>query len=110
MAYHFFGLAPKINVNELTGEITEDYSHVSKLNVSIHNEVHQLIFFGKGGYTWEQAYFTIPVHLRRYYLNLIIDYMKKEEEEMNKAKKGSNSSPTIHRPNIRKPSSSYKKK
>jgi len=44
-----------------------------------------MVQFGNG-FTWKDVY-TMPIHWRRFYLKKLIDHKKKENEEIEKAKK-----------------------
>tara|TARA_R100000388_G_C7207190_1_gene141695 strand:- start:77 stop:280 length:204 start_codon:yes stop_codon:yes gene_type:complete len=52
----------------------------------IHEEVFSLVHFGKG-FTFRDAY-TMPVHLRKFYLKEIIKVAKKKEEHIKKSNVG----------------------
>jgi len=41
--------------------------------------VFDLVYWGKGGFSFEQVW-DMPIYLRRYYINKISDIHKKEEE------------------------------
>ena len=40
-----------------------------------------MIEYGKGTWTWESLYFRIPVHLRIFYLNEMMQAQEKEREQ-----------------------------
>lgn len=46
-----------------------------------------MIQFGNG-FTWNDVYY-MPVHLRRFYFNKLVELKKKESEEYNKIKQKS---------------------
>ena len=72
----------------------------------IFDQVHDLVFHGGGGFQYYDVY-NMPVWLRRFHTHKISEYNKKQNEEMEKAKRGpSSSQPSIQRPNI-DPSSVY---
>lgn len=101
MASTFFGLQVKISIDPDDGEEIHDYRDISKYRMSIFQEVHLLVFNGKGGYTWSEVYGEMPVFLRKFYLKQVEEHLKKENEEYEKINKNkSSSTPTIHRPNI----------
>ena len=61
----FFGLAP-------------NYRRV------LHEQIFQLIYYGKGGFTWQDVY-NFPVWLRVFYLQEINKIHKKQQEDHEKA-------------------------
>jgi len=65
----------------------------------LHGEIFDLIYYGKGGFTWSDVY-DFPVWLRRFYLKSIEKALKAEAEANKKASKPQ--SKGISRPNIRK--------
>ena len=72
----------------------------------IFDQVHDLVFHGGGGFQYYDVY-NMPIWLRRFHTQKISEYNKKQNEEMQKAKKGTNpNQPSIQRPNIT-PSSIY---
>tara|TARA_B000000557_G_C20645179_1_gene388061 strand:+ start:521 stop:727 length:207 start_codon:yes stop_codon:yes gene_type:complete len=50
----------------------------------IHEEVFSLVHYGKG-FTFQDAY-SMPIHLRKYYLKKIVDVAKAKEKELNKVR------------------------
>ena len=64
MTSTFFGLAPS-------------YRRI------LHEQVFQLIYYGKGGFTWTDVY-TFPVWLRRFYLEQINKILEAEHKEAQK--------------------------
>jgi hypothetical protein len=65
----FFGLTPQYRVN-------------------LFSQVHDLVFHGGGGFQYSDVY-NMPVWLRTFHINKISEYNKKQNEEMERAKKGS---------------------
>jgi hypothetical protein len=60
--------------------------------------LHEIVFYGRGGYTWEEVY-NFPIWLRRITYNFIKEYTEKEHEAQNKGmggKGGSKSSSTTN--------------
>ena len=68
----FFGLTPSTS---------------SELRKNIFDQIHQIVFYGKGGYDWGTIY-NMPIWLRKYTFKLIKDYYDKEKKAMEDAKKG----------------------
>jgi len=62
---HFFGLTPEYKIN-------------------LHKSIFSLITHGKGGWTWNDVYFKMPVYLRNFY----IKELSLTVEEEAKASKG----------------------
>lgn len=50
---------------------------------SIYNEIHEIVFHGKGGYQWDIVY-DMPVRLRRFVFNKLKDFYTKENESNDK--------------------------
>jgi len=68
----FFGLTSNNNPNEV------------KLN--IYRQIHQICFFGKGGYSWPVVY-NMPVYLRRFIFSEIRQHYEEEKSAHEKASK-----------------------
>ena len=68
-------------------------------------QIHEIVFHGKGGYDWSTVY-NMPIWLRRFHIQSISEYNKDQNEKVEKAKKGNQSSKTPLGPNIN-PSSTY---
>ena len=74
--FTFFGLAPS-------------YRRV------LHEQIFQLIYYGKGGFTWQDVY-NFPIWLRVFYIEEINKIHKKRQQEQDKAVRKSK----VSRPNI----------
>ena len=76
--------------------------------LSVFSQIHEIVFHGKGGYTWSDVY-NMPLWLRKFTFEKIKEFYEKEKEEMEKRnKQTSNESPNkLSRPNIA-PDYSYK--
>jgi hypothetical protein len=46
---------------------------------SLFNQIHQIVFYGKGGYDWHTVY-NMPIWLRRWTFNEIRNYYEEEKE------------------------------
>ena len=51
---------------------------------SIFNQIHEIVFHGKGGYSFETVY-DFPIWLRRFTFRTILDWYEKENKEQEKA-------------------------
>lgn len=51
---------------------------------SLYEELFFLVFQGGGGFTFSDVY-NLPLHIRRLYVNMLVDIKKKENEEISKA-------------------------
>jgi|ETNmetMinimDraft_5_1059913.scaffolds.fasta_scaffold04815_7 hypothetical protein len=62
-------------------------THLNRLHV--HEEIFNLLNYGNGGYTFNEVY-TMPVYLRRFYLNRLNkeykDIAKERKKLFNKSK------------------------
>lgn len=67
MGLTFFGLTPEYRT-------------------SLFTQIHEIVFHGKGGYTWSEVY-NMPIWLRRFTFKKIDEYYTKEREEQEKALK-----------------------
>jgi hypothetical protein len=73
----------------------------------IFNQIHDLVFHGGGGFQYYDVY-NMPIWLRRFHIQKISEFNKKQNEEMEKAKKGQTNSDNVFGPNINpNPSSVY---
>ena len=68
MGLAFFGL---------NSELAKQY----KLN--LFNEIHEIVFYGQGGYTWGDTY-NLPMWLRQYTYKKIKEHYEKQVEVANK--------------------------
>ena len=83
MGSAFFGLTPKYKLQ-------------------VYQEVHDLVYYGNGGFIHSEVY-QMPIHIRRYHIRKIDVLHKKQNEELQKAREGSNTTSSIpERPNINK--------
>ena len=62
----------------------------------IFSEIHEIVFHGKGGYTWNDIY-SMPIWLRRFTFKKIQEYYK---EKQNPPQQTQNQPKEIARPNI----------
>tara|TARA_R110000851_G_scaffold112323_3_gene236411 strand:- start:2946 stop:3188 length:243 start_codon:yes stop_codon:yes gene_type:complete len=65
----------------------------------LHNQIFELIYYGKGGFTWSDVY-DFPVWLRKFYTKSIEKALKAESEANKKSSKPQ--SKGLSRPNIGK--------
>ena len=73
----------------------------------VFTQIHDLVYHGGGGFIHSEIY-NMPIWMRRYHIQKINEYNKKQNEKIEEAKKG-NSSSTSNGPvgpNIN-PSSTY---
>jgi len=65
----------------------------SQVKLSIYKQIHQICFFGKGGYSWPVVY-NMPVYLRRFVFNEMRQFYDEEKAANEKSiKKSSRPSP-----------------
>lgn len=74
---------------------------------SIFNQIHEIVFHGKGGYDHDTVY-AMPVWLRNFTFQKMNEYYEKEQEAMDKAKSKTPSKSAPRGPSVRKPSYSTK--
>ena len=89
--------------------------NVAQARAAIFTQIHEIVFHGKGGYSWHDVY-NMPIWLRRFTFNRISDFYKKENEEYEDVKSGGkgkksvvNSDGTVNTPEFLKASEPYKK-
>ena len=85
----------------------------AKTRIAIFEQIHEICFHGKGGYSWETVY-NMPVWLRRFTFDRIQKFYKEEQDQINShSKKGErtlvDSSGKINTPEFLKASKNYKK-
>lgn len=69
------------------------------------SQVHEIVFFGKGGYTWETVY-MMPVPYRRFVYAEMTRFYEHEAEQARKIQEGKSLTPPpkqITTPGIKKP-------
>ena len=47
-----------------------------------------MCYYTKGSYTWTELYFDMPVYLRNYHYNKLVEALNKESAAVEKAKSG----------------------
>ena len=52
----------------------------------IHEEIFQLIYYHKGGFTFDEVY-NLPIYLRKFYLKRLEKQYQDENKEIDKAQK-----------------------
>ena len=52
----------------------------------VHELIFELIYFSNGGFNHSDIY-NMPTYLRTFYFNKMVEFKKKEKEEMDKANK-----------------------
>jgi hypothetical protein len=56
------------------------------------NEVHELVYFGGGGFIYSDVW-NMPIMTRRYHIRKINEYLEKKAEAEEKAMKGNSVDP-----------------
>ena len=72
--------------------LTSDVAHIVRAN--LFTQIHEIVFHGKGGYDWNTIY-EMPRWLRQFTFNKMQEFYNKENEEYEKASKGSSSQTLI---------------
>ena len=75
----FFGLTSKI---------------AQEFRKSVFDQIHQIVFHGKGGYDWGTVY-NMPIWLRKYTFKLIKDHYDEEVKQIESSKSKSNQQTVI---------------
>ena len=68
-------------------------------------QIHDLVYHGNGGFIHSEIY-NMPVWMRKFHIQKINDFHKKQQEARDKQEKQQSNTDSISRPNI-KPSSTY---
>lgn len=63
------------------------HDNVAQARASIFTQIHEIVFHGKGGYTWYDVY-NMPIWLRRFTFNKIKGYYEEEKEHIENAQSG----------------------
>lgn len=63
------------------------------------NEVHDLVYHGQGGFTYDQVY-SMPIQYRKYHIQKINEHLEKLKEAQEKATGKTNAPPGPAQPNI----------
>ena len=89
--------------------------NIAPARASLFNQIHQIVFYGKGGYDWHTVY-NMPIWLRRWTFNEIKKFYEEEKDAMeNPGKTGGgkqtviNSDGTIKTPELLQKAASSKK-
>jgi len=53
--------------------------NIAPARASLFNQIHQIVFYGKGGYDWHTVY-NMPIWLRRWTFNEIKNHYEEEKE------------------------------
>tara|TARA_R110000803_G_C11693965_1_gene284445 strand:+ start:110 stop:457 length:348 start_codon:yes stop_codon:yes gene_type:complete len=61
--------------------------NVPQARAAIFTQIHEIVFHGKGGYSWHDVY-NMPIWLRRFTFNKINEFYKKENESYENSKSG----------------------
>jgi hypothetical protein len=72
----------------LTSKITQEFRK------SVFDQIHQIVFHGKGGYDWGTVY-NMPIWLRKYTFKLIKDHYNEETKQIESSKSKSNQQTVI---------------
>ena len=100
MGLAFFGLTSK---------------SAAQYRVNVFDSIHEIVFHGKGGYTWETVY-NMPIWLRKYTFIKIQEFYEKKnnaQKDMQSASKNSktlvNSSGEVNKTEFKAASKPYNK-
>ena len=50
----------------------------SEYKVGLQKQIFELVYYTKGGITFEEAYFIMPVYLRQFHYNELVETLKSE--------------------------------
>tara|TARA_Y100000389_G_C17407124_1_gene488702 strand:- start:285 stop:602 length:318 start_codon:yes stop_codon:yes gene_type:complete len=96
----FFGLTP---------------SDVPQARAAVFTQIHEIVFHGKGGYSWYDVY-NMPIWLRRFTFNKINNFYADEKEQYENTQSGNKGSKNlvdpsgkVNTPDFAQASKQYKK-
>ena len=72
----------------------------------VFQQIHDLVYHGGGGFIHSEVY-NMPIWLRSFHIHQLNEYHKKQNEELEKAKKGSNTDNSFAKGPSVNPSSVY---
>jgi len=55
-------------------------NNVSQVRFNLFSQIHEIVFFGKGGYTWENVY-SLPIPIRRFVFSQIKKFYEEEKKQ-----------------------------
>ncbi len=61
---------------------------------SLFKQIHEIVFYGKGGYDWNTVY-HMPIWLRRFTFNEILNHYDEETKAYNKSSSSNSSTKTV---------------
>jgi hypothetical protein len=73
------------------------YDIVPQARTAIFTQIHEIIFYGKGGYDWHTVY-NMPIWLRRFTFNQILNHYTKEKEAVENQGKNNSGKKTVINP------------
>jgi hypothetical protein len=89
--------------------------NIAPARASLFNQIHQIVFYGKGGYDWYTVY-NMPIWLRRWTFNEIKNHYEEEKDAIegkSNSSKGKqtviNSDGTIKTPELLQKAANIKK-
>ena len=77
----------------------------SEYRVSLFTQIHDLVYHGGGGFIHSEVY-NMPIWMRKFHIQKINEFNKKQQEVREKQAKQQSNTNSIVRPNV-KPSSVY---
>jgi hypothetical protein len=60
------------------------YGLTQEYRAGLFRILHEIVFYGRGGYSYEDVY-NFPIWLRRVTYNFIVEYTQKEQDAQNQA-------------------------
>ena len=68
--------------------------NIAPARASLFNQIHQIVFYGKGGYDWHTIY-NMPIWLRRWTFNEIKNHYEEEKDATEKSGKTGGGKQTV---------------
>lgn len=54
----------------------------------VQDRIFQMVYYTKGGFSWSEVYFDMPVYLRNYHYNKLANALETEAEAVQNAQSG----------------------
>jgi hypothetical protein len=70
------------------------YDIAPQARIAIFTQIHEIVFYGKGGYDWHTIY-NMPIWLRRFTFNQISNHYQQEKDAYENNGKGGNTKTVI---------------
>ena len=63
--------------------------NISQSRINLFRQIHEIVYHGNGGYDWQTVY-NMPIWLRRFTFQEIVDYVEKQNNPNDSSSDGGN--------------------